>query len=73
MNRWHCQQNGCDQIANGVGGAIGLRAIGWYFRPPVLWWGVMRTSPILYCPRHHPDGIRSADRQAEDFQKKITP
>jgi hypothetical protein len=45
MNRWDCQMHGCRSQAVGAGGAIGLRAIGWYFE----------TGPILFCPAHRPD------------------
>lgn len=47
MNRWVCQHPGCDEFVCGTGGAIGLRAIGWYFWPG---W-----SNNLFCPRHRPD------------------
>lgn len=47
MNKWECQQQGCDVIAIGTGGAWGLRAIGWYF---------VSGGPI-FCPAHRPDPI----------------
>ena len=50
MNRWECEA--CDQAATGIGGAIGLRAIGWYFRP----------GPVILCPRHRPDRVECRDR-----------
>jgi len=46
MNRWECNNKDCSYFVVGCGGAIGLRAIGWYFEP----------GPILYCPIHRPDG-----------------
>jgi len=46
VNRWVCGHHGCESSAVGVGGAIGLRAIGWYFR----------KGPITLCPAHRPDG-----------------
>ena len=45
MNRWRCDVHGCESTAVGVGGAIGLRAIGWYFR----------RGPVTLCPEHRPD------------------
>lgn len=30
MNRWKCQAAGCQSVCMGVGGAVGLRALGWY-------------------------------------------
>lgn len=47
MNRWDCELHGCDVSAVGTGGAIGLRAIGWYFVP----------GGRLLCPAHRPDPI----------------
>jgi hypothetical protein len=48
MNLWECCEPGCPRKCVGCGGAIGLRAIGWYFVPG---WG-----SNLFCPRHRPDG-----------------
>lgn len=48
MNVWECERPGCKTKALGIGGAIGLRAIGWYFMP----------GPVIYCPHHRPDGIQ---------------
>lgn len=45
MNLWRCNAIGCDSTAVGTGGAVGLRAIGWWFK----------RGPILFCPRHRPD------------------
>lgn len=47
MNRWRCEHPGCTREVVGCGGAIGLRAIGWYFRP----------APVILCPAHRPDPI----------------
>jgi hypothetical protein len=47
VNRWDCDEPGCKSSCVGTGGAIGLRAIGWYFVPG------MRNN--CYCPRHRPD------------------
>lgn len=50
MNLWECDfrdEHGkqCRMTATGVGGAVGLRAVGWYFVP----------GPIVRCPHHRPD------------------
>jgi hypothetical protein len=47
MNLWQCDVPGCKITASGTGGAIGLRAIGWYFLP----------GPVIRCPAHRPDSI----------------
>jgi hypothetical protein len=46
----------------GTGGAIGLRAIGWYFVPG---W-----RNICYCPRHRPDpsGVVYSDMHGDEFK-----
>lgn len=46
MNLWACQHPGCPHTVVGCGGAVGLRAIGWYFR----------VGPVIVCPAHRPDG-----------------
>jgi len=51
MNLWECEEPGCDATAVGEGGAVGLRAIGWYFQP----------GPVILCPRHRPDPIPCVD------------
>lgn len=48
MNRWQCGVHGCKSEAVGAGGAIGLRAIGWYFE----------RGPVILCPAHRPDPTR---------------
>jgi hypothetical protein len=45
MNLWACTHRGCKNTAVGSGGAIGLRAVGWYFVP----------GAMLRCPAHRPD------------------
>ena len=55
MNIWNCDHPGCTAEARGVGGAIGLRAIGWYFR----------RGPVLFCPRHRPDPVPCDDKYSE--------
>jgi hypothetical protein len=44
MNQWICGRAGCGTQAHGTGGALGLRAIGWYFEP---------GNPP-FCPAHWP-------------------
>jgi hypothetical protein len=52
MNEWQCGFPGCKMLAHGVGGAIGLRAIGWEFIP-----GTLRPlrAGIPICPYHRSD------------------
>lgn len=45
MNLWQCDAPGCKRTAIGSGGAIGLRAIGWF----------VRLGPVVFCPGHRPD------------------
>lgn len=45
MNVWECQV--CGAKSQGVGGAIGLRAIGWWFE----------LGPVILCPHHRPDRV----------------
>jgi hypothetical protein len=56
MNLWECAHPGCKSKAVGSGGAIGLRAIGWYFIPAKN----MQEAewPRLFCPAHRPDPVR---------------
>ncbi len=51
MNLWQCDAPRCDNTAVGEGGAIGLRAIGWYFS----------VGPSILCPAHHPDKLPCTD------------
>jgi hypothetical protein len=60
MNVWGCDHEGCKNRCVGVGSAIGLRAIGWYFvmgdRRGAL--GAVDGRPtVLLCPLHRPDGV----------------
>lgn len=52
MNKWECNFPGCDVIAIGSGGAVGLRAIGWFFQLGSL--RPLRAAVIL-CPAHNVD------------------
>lgn len=61
MNLWQCDfrdEDGarCPCIAEGVGGAVGLRAIGWYFVP----------GPVTFCPLHRPDAVGPCRRVGAD-------
>lgn len=52
LNLWECAHRGtdgkrCTVTATGTGGALGLKAIGWFFEI---------GGPIL-CPAHRPDQI----------------
>jgi len=51
MNLWECERPACKSTAVGCGGAAGLIAIGWYFRPGVPTLG----RYVLLCPAHRPD------------------
>lgn len=59
MNKWECDAPGCRNSAVGCGGAIGLRAIGWYFVPG-------NHAPRLFCPAHRPDGAPCQNVGEED-------
>lgn len=52
MNRWQCDKPGCRVEAVGVGGSIGLRAIGWYYHQEAE--GI---ECVQFCPAHRPDPI----------------
>ncbi len=76
LNQWYCDQAGCRSSAVGVGGALGLRAVGWFFA----------LGPIIRCPNHRPDpsnlkheacetegpcGYCRAEQEADAFQADI--
>lgn len=61
MNIWDCQHPGCSRVAYGVGGAVGLRAIGWYFK----------IGPVILCPQHHPAGPAAAEVMANAAQAML--
>jgi len=55
MNKWECDARdtaGCKATAVGTGGAVGLRAIGWYFKPG----DCNNLNGTLLCPVHRTDG-----------------
>lgn len=54
MNKWECEYPGCKSTAVGTGGAVGLRAIGWWF--------VRGMSNNIFCPAHRPDPIRCLEQ-----------
>lgn len=56
---WRCDQIECTRTCTGAGGAVGLRAIGWYFQPGDETAG---DHPQLYCPEHRPDPIDCKQR-----------
>lgn len=60
MNRWQCGEPGCRRTAVGSGGAVGLRAIGWFFEP-----GRDIAGPTLRCPMHRPDPIPRRESTCE--------
>lgn len=51
MNKWECAATHCDRHVVGLGGAVGLRAIGWYFERGT---SEPLTGATVYCPAHHP-------------------
>ena len=76
MNKWECEYPGCFHWVVGCKGAIGLRAIGWYFE----------IGSSIFCPQHRPDQILcfendenrgnlcslcAADIEADKWQKVI--
>lgn len=65
MNKWECEKQRCPAIAIGVGGARGLRAVGWFVSHR------LGGGPLLLCPAHHPDGLRHAEEQAHRHQGDI--
>lgn len=55
VNRWGCDHPGCGRSCAGTGGAIGLRAIGWYF--------MYGLGGNIFCPEHRPDPGPGPDGQ----------
>ena len=49
MNVWECEHPKCGRKCIGTGGAVGLRAIGWWFVP-----GLKNN---IFCPAHRPDTV----------------
>lgn len=45
LNKWECGARDCKSTAVGSGGALGLRAIGWWFE----------SGEPTFCPLHRPD------------------
>lgn len=68
MNEWKCDETGCTRKVQGVGGGVGLRAIGWWFQR-----GFGGRGPTILCPEHRPDGIPCEDDYAaEDAERTGT-
>ena len=68
MNEWQCDELGCREKVHGVGSAIGLRAIGWWFMPGAM--GL--RGPHILCPAHRPDGIPCEDKYAaQDVEEAL--
>lgn len=67
MNKWECDHPGCGNAVVGTGGAIGLRAVGWYFRP-----GSNLSGGDLYCPAHRPDPIECSDSMIPEDERKAS-
>lgn len=65
MNKWECDVLNCTNTAVGVGGAIGLLAIGWSF---------VRggAAGSLLCPAHRPDPIPCTDDSRNDDGSYMT-
>ena len=66
MNRWECNYPGCTNSAVGVGGARGLRGLGWEFVP-----GQVRPvclQPRIFCPQHRIDL-----KQVPCLEDNVTP
>ena len=61
MNKWQCDHKGCSRVAYGTGGAVGLRAIGWWFKVGTGW-----SQGPLFCPAHRPDPAPCHDEGNED-------
>lgn len=68
MNKWECDYDGCTVTATGTGGAIGLLAIGWWFKPI----GYGSGRPALLCPAHRPDSIPCTEISLDDDGAYVT-
>lgn len=67
MNIWECLFPECGLTVAGLGGAIGLRAIGWYYRK-----GAGFSGPTIMCPRHRADmDLSEAEDNAKAIQRTI--
>lgn len=49
LNKWECSHPGCTFHCVGTGGAIGLRAIGWFVSLSP------HSYPLILCPAHRED------------------
>ena len=69
MNEWECEEPACSSSAVGVGSAVGLRAIGWFFQR-----GTGKGhGPLLLCPLHRRDSlpIHVAEVSARHIQEDV--
>lgn len=76
LSLWQCDAVGCKRTCTGTGGPVGLRAIGWYWKPDDI-------APALFCPEHRPDktdckqrpgtpcSLCAAEQDARDYQPKL--
>ena len=68
MNAWRCEHPGCTNSCVGLGGAIGLRAIGWYFYPVKS----LGEPFQLFCPIHRPEELQAfIDSEVNILQEEI--
>lgn len=73
MNRWSCGEDLCSATAVGVGGATGLRAVGWQVAKGMG----PRGGPLIRCPKHridfdHPqERYAAAEDQAAMWQERM--
>jgi len=74
MNRWECAAR-CGASASGIGGAIGLRAIGWHFEyGGRLLCPRCRPDPVFDCEERgagEPCSLCAGTREAEQWQERI--
>lgn len=54
LNKWECAWPDCRSTAVGTGGALGLRAVGWFFS--------IGRGP--FCPAHRPDGTLLRNKES---------
>lgn len=78
LNKWECSEPGCTSTAVGNGGAIGLRAIGWWFEagqkprcPAHRVDGTLKRSKGVPCEQEGPCGPCSGEYEADRLQYVI--
>jgi hypothetical protein len=64
LSKWECDYPGCPITASGLGGAYGLRAIGWHFTKGVslgtenlIVLDFAEMGGTLFCPFHNPQTV----------------